>query len=56
MQEYIEFLRANPMLSLAWAGLFVALIVTTFKSSTSKVKNVFEKVFPAKEDFLPEVK
>ncbi|WP_434930800.1 rhodanese-like domain-containing protein [Shewanella sp. HL-SH5] len=40
MQEYIEFLRANPMLSLAWAGLFFALIVTTFKSSTSKVKTV----------------
>lgn len=28
------------MLSLAWAGLFFALIVTTFKSSTSKVKTV----------------
>jgi rhodanese-related sulfurtransferase len=40
MQEYIEFFRANPMLSLAWVGLFVALIVTVFKSSLSKVKNV----------------
>lgn len=28
------------MLSLAWVGLFVALIVTVFKSSLSKVKNV----------------
>ncbi|QIR16002.1 rhodanese-like domain-containing protein [Shewanella aestuarii] len=40
MQEYMEFFKANPMLSLAWVGLFVALIVTVFKSSTSKVKNV----------------
>lgn len=40
MQEYIEFFKANPMLSLAWVGLFVALIVTVFKSSLSKVKNV----------------
>ncbi len=40
MQEYIEFFRANPMLSLAWLGLFVALVITTIKSMTSKVKNV----------------
>ncbi|WOT05213.1 rhodanese-like domain-containing protein [Shewanella youngdeokensis] len=40
MQEYMEFFKANPMLSLAWVGLFVALIVMVFKSSLSKVKNV----------------
>ncbi|WP_299008690.1 rhodanese-like domain-containing protein [uncultured Shewanella sp.] len=40
MQEYIEFLKANPMLSLAWIGLFVGLVVVTFKSSVSKVKNI----------------
>ncbi|QSX30151.1 MULTISPECIES: rhodanese-like domain-containing protein [Shewanella] len=40
MQEYIEFFRSNPMLSLAWAGLFMALIVSVFKSVTSKVKNI----------------
>ncbi|MCL1142682.1 rhodanese-like domain-containing protein [Shewanella gaetbuli] len=40
MQEYMEFFQANPMLSLAWVGLFVALIVTMIKSSTSKVTNV----------------
>ena len=40
MQEYIEFFKANPMLSLAWVGLFAALIVSVFKSSISKVKTV----------------
>ncbi|MCH4296138.1 MULTISPECIES: rhodanese-like domain-containing protein [Shewanella] len=40
MQEYIEFFRANPMLSLAWLGLFLALVVTTIKSMTSKVKHI----------------
>ncbi|MGX9462848.1 rhodanese-like domain-containing protein [Shewanella sp. A14] len=40
MQEYMEFFKANPMLSLAWVGLFVALVVSVIKSSTSKVKNV----------------
>ncbi|MBV7317499.1 rhodanese-like domain-containing protein [Shewanella sp. NIFS-20-20] len=40
MQEYIEFLKAHPMLSLAWVGLFIALLVTMVKSSLSKVKNV----------------
>ncbi len=38
MQEYIEFFKANPMLSLAWVGLFIALLVSMFKSSVSKVK------------------
>jgi rhodanese-related sulfurtransferase len=40
MQEYIEFLKANPMLSLAWIGLLVALLVSVFKSSLSKVKTL----------------
>ncbi|MGL4475208.1 MAG: rhodanese-like domain-containing protein [Shewanella sp.] len=40
MQEYIEFLKANPMLSVAWVGLFIAVLVTMVKSSLSKVKNV----------------
>ncbi|WP_282111000.1 rhodanese-like domain-containing protein [Shewanella algicola] len=40
MQEYMEFFKANPMLSLAWVGLFVALVVSVIKSGTSKVKNV----------------
>lgn len=36
----MEFFKANPMLSLAWVGLFVALVVSVIKSGTSKVKNV----------------
>jgi len=40
MQEYIEFLEANPMLSLAWIGLLIGLIVSVVKSSISKVINV----------------
>ncbi|WP_345874710.1 rhodanese-like domain-containing protein [Shewanella algae] len=40
MQEYVEFLKAHPMLSLAWVGLFIAVVVTLFKSGFSKVKTV----------------
>ncbi|MCF1428665.1 MAG: rhodanese-like domain-containing protein [Shewanella sp.] len=40
MQEYIEFFKANPMLSLAWVGLFIAVIVMTVKSAFSRVKNI----------------
>jgi len=40
MQEYMEFFKANPMLSFAWIGLFAALVVSVIKSGTSKVKNV----------------
>jgi len=40
MQEYIEFFKANPMLSLAWVGLFVVLVVTVIKSSLSKIKTI----------------
>lgn len=40
MQEYIEFFKAHPMLSLAWVGLFVVLVITMIKSSLSKIKNV----------------
>lgn len=40
MQAYIEFFQANPILSLAWVGLFTALIVSVIKASTSKVKNI----------------
>ena len=38
MQEYMEFFRANPVLSIAWVGLFIAVLVMTVKSATSKVK------------------
>ncbi|MCL1038650.1 rhodanese-like domain-containing protein [Shewanella corallii] len=40
MQEYIEFFKANPMLSLAWVGLLVAVIVTTVKAAVSGIKNI----------------
>ncbi|GIU24927.1 rhodanese-like domain-containing protein [Shewanella schlegeliana] len=40
MQEYMEFFKANPMLSVAWVGLFIGVIVITIKTSVSKVKNV----------------
>jgi rhodanese-related sulfurtransferase len=40
MQAYIEFFQANPILSLAWVGLFSALVVTVIKASTSKVNNI----------------
>lgn len=40
MQEYIEFFQQNMILSLAWVGILVALIVTTFKSATSAYKEV----------------
>ncbi|MEZ9140262.1 MULTISPECIES: rhodanese-like domain-containing protein [unclassified Shewanella] len=40
MQEYIEFFQANPVLSIAWVGLFIAVVVTTIKAATSKVVNI----------------
>ena len=38
MQEYIDFLGRNPMLSAAWFGLFVAIIYTSIRSLLSPVK------------------
>ncbi|MBM7074097.1 rhodanese-like domain-containing protein [Shewanella sp. OPT22] len=40
MQEYIHFFQAHPILCMAWIGLFVAVVVMTFKSATSKIKQV----------------
>lgn len=40
MQEYIEFFKAHSMLSLAWVGLFIVLVVSLIKSSLSKIKNI----------------
>lgn len=40
MHEYIEFFKAHPILSMAWVGLFIALLVTWFKGAVSKVKHV----------------
>lgn len=38
MQEIMQFVGRHPILSIAWIALLVAVIVTTFKSLTSKVK------------------
>ena len=40
MQQYIEFLQANPLLAIAWLGIFVALIFTTLKSGLSPIKKI----------------
>ncbi|MFV0573816.1 MAG: rhodanese-like domain-containing protein [Vibrio sp.] len=40
MQEYIEFFQQNMILCLVWVGVLVALIGTTFKSSTAKYKTI----------------
>ncbi|MGB0893029.1 MAG: rhodanese-like domain-containing protein [Parashewanella sp.] len=40
MQEYISFFQANPLLSMAWVGLFVAVVVMTVKSGLAKFNNV----------------
>ncbi|MBJ3815196.1 rhodanese-like domain-containing protein [Shimwellia pseudoproteus] len=38
MQEIMQFVSRHPVLSIAWVGLLVAVIVTTFKGLASKVK------------------
>lgn len=40
MQQYIEFLQVNPLLTIAWVGIFALLIFTTVKSSISPIKNI----------------
>lgn len=40
MQEYIEFIQAHPVLSLAWVLLFIAVIITSVKAGFSKIKNI----------------
>lgn len=38
MQEYIQFVQQNMLLSLAWVAILIALILNIFKSSTAKFK------------------
>ncbi|WP_411024646.1 rhodanese-like domain-containing protein, partial [Salmonella sp. s55962] len=38
MQEIMQFVGRHPILSIAWIALLAAVIYTTFKSLTSKVK------------------
>ncbi|NRA83127.1 MAG: rhodanese-like domain-containing protein [Gammaproteobacteria bacterium] len=40
MQQYIEFLQANPLLAVAWIAIFIALIFTTLKSGLSPIKKI----------------
>ncbi len=40
MQQYIEFLQANPLLAIAWIGVFIALIFTSVKAGLSTIKKV----------------
>lgn len=38
MQEIMQFVSRHPVLSIAWIGLLVAVLFTTFKGLTSKIK------------------
>ena len=38
MQEYIDFIGRNTMLSAAWLGLFVAILYTSIRSLLSPIK------------------
>ncbi|EBK8375200.1 rhodanese-like domain-containing protein [Salmonella enterica] len=38
MQEIMQFVGRHPILSIAWIALLVAVLFTTFKGLTSKVK------------------
>ncbi|MFC0226536.1 rhodanese-like domain-containing protein [Serratia aquatilis] len=40
LQEIMQFVSRHPILSLAWIVLLVAVIVMTFKSRFSKVKEI----------------
>jgi len=40
MQEYVDFLQANLMLTIAWVAIFSALIVVGVKASLSAVKKI----------------
>ena len=40
MQEIMQFVGRHPILSIAWIALLAAVIYTTFKGLTSKVKTI----------------
>ncbi len=40
MQEYIDFIASNPLLSAAWVGLAGALVVTSVRARFSPIKNI----------------
>lgn len=40
MQQYIEFFTQNPILSLVWVGILVALIMSIVKQKTAGYKEI----------------
>lgn len=40
MQQFIDFLQANQYLTLAWIGVFFAVIYTSIKAGLSMVKKI----------------
>jgi len=40
MEQFSTFLASNPMLSAAWVGIFVAIIVTTIRIKMSPIKQL----------------
>ena len=38
MQEIMQFVSRHPVLSIAWIGLLAAVLFTTFKGLTSKIR------------------
>lgn len=40
MQEYIDFITRNPVLSVAWVGLLLAVIYTSIRALFSPVRQV----------------
>ncbi|MCO4800247.1 MAG: rhodanese-like domain-containing protein [Colwelliaceae bacterium] len=40
MEQFSSFLASNPMLSAAWVGIFVAIIVTSIRIKMSPIKQL----------------
>jgi len=40
MEQFTEFLANHPMLSAAWVGIFIAIIVTSIKIKLSPIKQL----------------
>ncbi|AKJ43541.1 rhodanese-like domain-containing protein [Pragia fontium] len=40
MEQAMQFVSNHPVLSFAWVGLLIAVIFTTLKAATSKIKDI----------------
>ncbi|MDR0807202.1 MAG: rhodanese-like domain-containing protein [Enterobacteriaceae bacterium] len=40
MEQVMQFVSNHPMLSIGWVALLLAVIFTTFKAATSKIKEI----------------